>query len=196
MTCDSTRRELMRHSLLAATAAVLSPALATAAGGAPEAPAGSSTAQDFDFLIGNWNVAHRKLRERLVGSQDWDEFDGSCTLQTLLGGAANVDDNLLDAPGGAYRAASIRAFDAASRNWRIWWLDSRSPQDLGTPVMGSFSDGVGVFVADDSWKGTPVKVRFRWSDITSRSARWEQAFSTDGGKTWEINWVMRFTRAA
>ncbi|WP_343520085.1 hypothetical protein [Sphingomonas sp.] len=41
-----------------------------------------------------------------------------------------------------------------------------------------------------------MTVMFRWSAITAASAHWEQAFSTDGGKTWESNWHMDFTRVS
>ena len=93
------------------------------------------------------------------------------------------------------RGVGLRAYDPATKSWAIWWLDSRATDRLDVPVRGTFEGGVGTFLAKDSWEGTPVTVRFRWSDITARSARWEQAFSTDGGATWEVNWVMHFTRA-
>lgn len=155
----------------------------------------SATANDWDFLVGRWTVRHRKLRERLTGSSDWMEFDGSCENWPLLGGGANVDDNIFHTPDETYSGVSLRAFDPATKQWSIWWLDSRATDRLDVPVRGTFEDGVGTFLAEDIWKGTPVRVRFRWSDITPQSARWEQAFSTDGGATWEVNWVMKFTRA-
>lgn len=153
-----------------------------------------STSHDFDFLIGNWVVHHRKLNHRLVHSDEWETFSGTCEMQVLLGGLANVDDNVLDAPEGKYTAASLRAFDPAAKKWSIWWLDGRHPNHLDPPVVGEFRKGVGVFIADDSWDGKPIKVRFTWSDITPNSARWEQAFSQDGGVIWETNWIMEFRR--
>lgn len=155
-----------------------------------------STSHDFDFLIGNWVVHHRKLKHRLAHNDDWETFSGTCEMRTLLGGSANVDDNLLEEPEGTYRAASLRAFDSATTMWSIWWLDSRHPSQLGVPVVGGFRDGVGTFFANDKWEGRPIRVRFMWSDITQNSARWQQAFSLDSGKTWETNWIMNFTRAA
>ena len=150
---------------------------------------------DFDFLVGHWTVCHRRLKERLVGCTEWEEFRGTCFLRPLLDGQANVDDNVLETPSGTYRAASIRAYDAATDQWSIWWLDSRQPHDLGVPVVGAFQDGIGAFFADDSFNGQPIRVRFLWTDITAASARWQQAFSKDGGATWETNWVMQFERA-
>ncbi|KQY05667.1 hypothetical protein ASD28_06190 [Massilia sp. Root133] len=150
---------------------------------------------DFDFLVGHWTVRHRRLKERLVGCTEWEEFGGTCSLRPLLDGQANVDDNVLETPSGTYRAASIRAYDPATQRWSIWWLDSRQPHDLGVPVVGAFKDGTGTFFAADTLNGQPIRVRFLWTDITAASARWQQAFSRDGGATWETNWVMKFERA-
>ena len=150
---------------------------------------------DFDFLIGQWRSHHRKLKQRLTHSRDWLEFDGTLVMHTLMGGYANVDDNTFAISGAPYSGVGLRSFDAKTRQWSIWWLDSRTPMDpLDPPVRGTFHDGVGTFYAEDKWKGTPVRVRFEWSRITANSCHWEQAYSTDGGKTWEINWVMDFTR--
>lgn len=149
---------------------------------------------DWDWLAGSWRVRHHRLKARLAGSTEWDEFDGTCTMVPTLNGFGNMDDNWLDLPAGAYRAMGIRAFNPETRQWSIWWLDERS-QTIEPPVRGEFSDGVGEFVGDDTFRGAPIKVRFRWSEITATSARWEQAFSPDNGATWEVNWWMAFTRA-
>lgn len=167
-------------------------------GAAAEAGETNQTAagiHDFDFLVGRWTVQHRKLKERLAHNTEWETFSGTCETRLLLGGQADVDDNVLESPTGTYRAATMRVFDPASKSWAIWWFDSRQPRSLDPPVVGSFRDGVGTFLADDRFKGRPIKVRFIWSHITPTSARWEQAFSEDGGATWETNWVMEFRRA-
>lgn len=153
-------------------------------------------ARDFDFLQGRWEVHHRRLARRLAGCTDWDEFGGTTELRPLLGGLGNVDDNVIDLPGGSYRAASLRAYDAATRQWSIWWLDGRHPQRIDAPLRGAFADGVGTFYADETFEGRPIRVRFLWSHIEPRSCRWQQAFSDDGGRTWETNWVMDFKRLA
>jgi hypothetical protein len=152
--------------------------------------------RDFDFLVGRWRVRHRRLRQRLAGNEEWQEFGGTCVMQTILGGRGNLDDNVLDLPSGAYRAASIRAFDADLRRWSIWWLDGRSPHRLDVPVLGCFEHGVGSFYADDTLDGRPIRVRFRWTDTRTESPRWEQAFSADAGASWETNWTMTFLRPA
>jgi hypothetical protein len=150
---------------------------------------------DFDFLVGQWQVHHRRLKERLADNHDWIEFEGTSFVQKVMGGGALVDDNVLEFPAGAYRAAGLRAFDVKSGQWSIWWLDGRMPLGpLDPPVRGGFRDGTGTFVADETFNGRPIRVRFVWSRITPVSCQWEQAFSTDGGATWETNWVMDFKR--
>ena len=153
-----------------------------------------SNEHDFAFLAGRWRVLHRRLGERLAGSDEWQEFDGTCAMQTILGGRANVDDNVLNLPSGTYRAASLRAFDGGLKRWSIWWLDGRAPHRLDVPVVGGFEHGVGTFYADDTLDGRPIRVRFRWTDTRTASPRWEQAFSADGGTSWETNWTMTFQR--
>ena len=152
---------------------------------------------DFDFYMGSWRVHHRRLKDRLAGSTEWEEFDGTSTAWPILDGAGNIDDNVIELPAGTYRAISLRSFDPESQQWSIWWLDGRYPKGpLDPPVVGGFKDGIGTFLAEDTFKGQPIVVRFIWSDITPTSTRWEQAFSPDGGETWEINWVMESTRIA
>jgi len=147
---------------------------------------------DFDLFIGNWRVHHRRLKERLSHNDDWEEFEGTSTVQQILGGLGNMDDNIIELPSGTYRAATIRTFDPAKQLWTIWWIDSRNPGHLDPPVAGRFDKAAGTFYADDQFKGKPIRVRYLWN--ASTAPHWEQAFSDDGGKTWETNWTMDFTR--
>lgn len=149
---------------------------------------------DFDFLEGAWRVAHRRLGTRLAGANDWESFGGTCHMQRHLGGAANVDDNVVDLPSGSYRALTLRSFDAATGLWAIWWVDGRHPHSLDVPVKGRFQDGIGHFRAEDSFAGRPILVEFEWRQ-TAEGPRWQQAFSPDAGATWEVNWIMDFRRA-
>jgi hypothetical protein len=151
-------------------------------------------AGDFDFQIGSWQVRHRRLKERLVGSDEWEEFDGTSDMRPILGGNGNVEDNVLHIPGGTYRAIALRSYDPAQDSWAIWWLDARSPHALDVPVIGRFENGVGHFYADDRLGDQPIRLRFIWSRTDTESPRWEQAMSADGGATWEVNWTMDFTR--
>ncbi|MDC0659820.1 DUF1579 domain-containing protein [Leisingera sp. SS27] len=154
-----------------------------------------STSRDFDFETGRWNVRHRRLKERLTGCREWEEFQGTSETRAVLGGNGNVEDNLLNFPGGAYRAIALRSFDPASGTWAIWWLSANAPHQLDVPVVGRFEDGTGSFFAEDTLRGEPVSIRFLWLQTDTETPRWEQAMSRDGGKTWETNWTMDFTRA-
>jgi hypothetical protein len=149
---------------------------------------------DFDFEEGDWRVRHRRLNGRLVGSSDWEEFDGACSMRKVLGGHGNIEDNVIELPAGAYRALALRSFNPDTRQWAIWWLDARSPHNLDVPVVGGFENGIGTFYADDTLDGRPIRIRFRWTGTGDGAPVWEQAFSADAGATWEVNWVMRFTR--
>jgi hypothetical protein len=148
---------------------------------------------DFDFFVGSWDVRHRRLREWLAGCDDWDEFGSTTECWSLFGGAANVDE--LSVPERGFTGMSLRLFDPARGDWSIYWASSRDGR-LQPPVTGRFRDGVGLFHGDDVYEGRPVRVRYTWSGITPGSARWEQAFSADGERTWEVNWIMDFTRRA
>lgn len=149
---------------------------------------------DFDFLFGSADVRHRRLTERLAGSAEWLEFTGHQTAWPLLGGLANTDDNEFEMPDGVHRGVSLRSYDPATGTWAIWWLGDGNRQTLDVPVIGRFVDGVGTFFADDTLRGQPIRVRFTWSAITDTTSEWAQAFSPDGGTTWETNWTMSFTK--
>jgi len=150
---------------------------------------------DFDFLVGHWRVHHRKLKERLANSHKWIEFEGTLFSQPLMVGYSNVDDLVLNVPGAPYRGVALRSFDPKSQQWLIWWLDSRNPLgSLDPPMRGGFKNGVGTFYGDDTLNGKPVRARFIWSGITPTSCHWEQAYSPDGGKTWETNWAQDIIR--
>ena len=149
---------------------------------------------DFDFYMGTWRVHHRRLKERLAGSDEWEEFEGTSRAWPILDGAGNIDDNVLELPDGTYRAISLRTFDPVTDRGRSGGSTDARPGRLDPPVVGGFKDGIGTFIAADTFNGRPILVRFLWSDITATTCRWEQAFSTDGGTTWEVNWIMESTR--
>jgi hypothetical protein len=186
----------------AAAAALISGCAFALVAGAQVLPrAADTTAQlhhlhDWDFLVGRWNVHHRRLKGWFVGSTTWDEFNGTC-VDWAPGGYANVDDNLLEAPNGTYRGVTIRTFDVESGFWSIWWVDSRYPTStVDAAVRGRFRAGEGEFFGAGVEQGRQIKWRTRWSRITPTSAHWEQATSTDGGLTWETNWIMEFSRVS
>ena len=154
-------------------------------------PAGAS---DFDFIHGSWRVRHRRLFERLAGSSDWVEFGGRMHAEPILGGLGNFDQNVIDLPEGPYEACTLRLFHQDSGQWSLHWIDGRDPK-IDAPLFGAIEAGIGTFYGDDSFNGRPVRLRFRWEQQAPDQARWDQAFSADGGTTWEINWVMEFTRS-
>ena len=151
-------------------------------------------ASDFDFLLGSWKVEHRKLRDRLAGSSDWFSFTGTMHADPILGGLGNFDQNVIDAPEGAYQACTLRMFHPETRLWSLHWIDGRDPK-IDAPLFGSFANDVGTFFGDDLFRERPIKLRFHWSQEGPAKARWDQAFSPDDGKSWEVNWMMEFTRA-
>ncbi|QTH73574.1 DUF1579 domain-containing protein [Pseudoalteromonas xiamenensis] len=147
---------------------------------------------DFDFIIGEWDVTHRRLKKILCNCQDWYEFKGQSSTVKTLGGFGNVEDNHLHFPDSSVRAKAIRSYNATTNEWAIWWLDGRNPSTLDTPVVGQFSNGIGHFFADDQYDGKPIRVRFIWDSTNPELPKWEQAFSDDNGNTWEVNWQMTF----
>ena len=190
-------RITLAAALLAAVMGSVAPARSGQDNPKPMEAANLSGLHDFDFRVGRWQAHHRRLKERLAGSHEWVEFDGTQTLWQLMDGWANVDENVFKMPGGDYRGVSLRAYDPKTGQWAIWWLDGRNPfGELDPPVKGRFENGVGTFYADDTLRGKRIRVRFIWSRITPTSAHWEQAFSPDGGKMWETNWTTEFRRVS
>jgi hypothetical protein len=153
-----------------------------------------SSAKDFDFWFGSWDVHNHWLKRRLAGSDDWEEFEATVVARPLLDGLGNEDEFRTDHDGG-FVGMSFRFFDPDTKRWSIYWADSRHPGELDPPVFGRFTGDVGVFEGEDIHKGRPILVRFTWSGVATTTPRWEQAFSDDGGRTWETNWVMEFTPA-
>jgi hypothetical protein len=152
----------------------------------------SSGAHDFDFLVGEWRVHHHQLQP---DRRTWLDFDGWCSNRPLAGGAANMEEHLLNKPGGTYRAVALRASDSKSGRMAIWWVDSRNPsRPLDPPVIGRFENGIGTFYNDYMQDGRQMRGRFLWSNITKTSARFEQSASSDDGRTWAPNWIMNFER--
>jgi hypothetical protein len=151
-------------------------------------------ASDFDFLPGHWEVSNRKLVDTLDPDCDeWEEFNATSEARAILGGLGNIDHfRMAD---GSYEGFSLRLFDPEQDLWRIWWSSTQRPGRLDPPVEGRFGrDGRARFECHDVLEGVPIRMRFDWSEITGASARWKQAFSFDGGRTWKPNWIMELTR--
>lgn len=146
---------------------------------------------NFDFLLGEWLVKNRALRQRLTNSSEWNEFDAQLYVEKRAFGqvdkyVAVIDDH-------SFEGCTIRSYDPIRKVWRLYWIDSWNPEIQPAPI-GGFKNGIGTFFCPDTYNGKSIFVRFIWNNITPSSAHWEQAFSTDDGNTWETNWHMDFTR--
>lgn len=155
----------------------------------------TSALHDWDFFYGSWDSFNERLVERLVGSDEWEPFDSRIECWPILGGMGNVDTMSARRGELDFEGASLRVLSRETGLWSIYWLDNITGTLL-PPVVGRFVDGDGEFFGHDEHNGVPVLVRFRWSGITPTAARWEQAFSTDGGDTWETNWTTTHMRRA
>lgn len=151
---------------------------------------------DFDFLHGHWTIRNRRLAQRLASSSDWQEFESTASVRPILGGLGNTDSIVTnDMPGtGAFEGFTVRLFDPRRRVWSIHWASTLAPGRLDPPLTGSFDGPHGVFQGHDTFDGRQIRVRFEWDAGNGSSARWQQAFSIDDGKTYEVNWVMEFER--
>ncbi len=148
---------------------------------------------DFDFEFGNWRVHHRVKNASTEGA--WKEFEGTSTCRPLMDGSGNIEEHTFFRSDVNTYGLALRVYDKEAGLWAIWWVDSRDPHlKLDPPMKGRFENGVGTFYADDIIAGKPTRVRFIWSHTPPASAHWEQAFSADGGETWDTNWVMEFER--
>jgi hypothetical protein len=148
---------------------------------------------DFDFLVGRWNVHHRQLQEWLKGSTAWDEFEGTVVDRKVLGGLGHTRDFVLERASGTLLALATCYFDPRTQLWSLYWADSINGIQL-PPAIGKFTDGRGEFYDHEVFGNQAIFSRFIWSEITENTCRFEQAFSVDGGRSWETNWIMKFTR--
>ena len=151
---------------------------------------------DFDFLVGRWHIANRRLRHRHVGSTEWIEFSIAHQAWSHLGGLVSVDDNVFQDMG--VGGLSFRVLDVAAQRWNIHWVSSRDGK-VSPPVTGGWNGDRGEFAGDDEDEGRPVRVRFLWERLGPDRARWSQAFALAGADgapdgPWETNWVMEFSR--
>ncbi len=151
---------------------------------------------DFDFELGTWKIHLSRLQDRLAGSTTWVEFDGTSVTRKVWDGRANLEEFETDSPTGHIEGLTLRLYNPQTRQWSIYWANSKDPA-LGQPIqpmVGEFKDGRGEFYDQETWKGRYVYVRYVWSNITPDSAHFEQAYSDDGGRTWEVNWITDQTR--
>lgn len=148
---------------------------------------------DFDFEIGTWKTSLKRLLKPLSGSTTWVEYEGTTVVKKVWGGRANLVELDVKGSAGRIEALSLRLYNPESRQWSLNFANVRGGV-MTTPTIGEFKNGRGEFYSQETFNGRAILVRFIISDITPNSCRFEQAFSGDGGKTWEINWIAVDTR--
>jgi hypothetical protein len=163
---------------------------------APTAPTAPHDGQhDFDWMIGSWKASLKRLVKPLSGSKEWVEFEGTQTTVSLWGGRGVMDEFVVNSPSGKVEGLTIRLYDPTARQWYIYWANAlRGRMDM-PPTVGRFQDGRGEFYDQELFDGKMIFVRYVWSAITPTSAHFEQSFSEDGGKTWEVNWISDIHRS-
>jgi hypothetical protein len=162
----------------------------------PAAKVEHDGAHDFDFLIGDWKAHVRRLPDRLNGSNTWDVYDGISNHHKLLDSNANFEQFEVVSPQKHLhiKAQTLRLYNPASHQWSIYLLDLDKGEMSLPPVVGQFTGNRGEFFYQEDFKGRVILVRYVWLNISPRSARMEQSFSPDGGKTWEVNWICELSR--
>ena len=177
--------------LLAALPAV--PALAQQTVGAQAATAPRDGQHDFDFEIGTWKTQLKRLVHPLSGSTQWTEYEGITTVRKVWNGRANLVELVADGPAGHFEGLNLRLYDPQSRQWSLNFANAASGT-LGQPTIGEFRNGRGEFHDQEAFNGRAILVRFVVLPIDANTVRFEQAFSEDGGRTWETNWIATDTR--
>jgi hypothetical protein len=174
----------------AVSAAAQTPQTATAP------PAVRDGSKDFDWMVGSWKADLKRLVNPLTGSTTWVEYEGTQTTTTILNGKAVMDEFIVDSPATKTKieALTVRLYNPANQTWSIYWANARNGSFSMPATVGRWTNGRGEFYDHEEWNGRWILVRFTWSDITPTSAHFEQAFSEDGGKTWEVNWISNITR--
>jgi hypothetical protein len=156
-------------------------------------PASRDGSHDFDFDIGTWKTHVSRLVHPLTGSQTWAQYDGTTVIRKVWNGKANLAELEVDGAQGHLELVSFRLYNPESHQWSLNVTSSRAGV-LGVPTIGEFKQGRGEFIDQESFNDRAVLVRFVISNITARSCHFEQAFSNDGGNTWEVNWIADDTR--
>jgi hypothetical protein len=163
------------------------------AGGQQTLAAERDGSHDFDFEIGTWKTHLKRLQHPLIGSTTWVEYDGTSAVRKIWDGRANMVELEVDGPGGHVEALSLRLYNPQSHQWSLNFANVNGGT-LSVPTVGEFKNGRGEFYDQEEFNGRTILVRNVWMDITASACHFEQAFSDDGGKTWEVNWIAQDTR--
>jgi len=163
--------------------------------GARSAAAQRDGQHDFDFEVGSWNIHLKKRLNPLTGSNQWVEFDGTSVTRPLWDGKSQIEQFETDGAIGHIEGLTLRTYDPQNHLWRLYWANAKTGI-LDPPQLGQFKDGVGEFYAQDMLNGKPIWIRFLWTETNTNKPHFEQSFSDDGGKTWEVNWITDQTRVS
>jgi hypothetical protein len=191
--------KMFKGRLILSVMMLLALALSTSAAGekpkTEPATAVRDGRHDFDFWFGKWKVHNRRLMKPLTGSTEWVQFDGTSVARPLWDGRANIDEFEADAPSGHIEGMTVRTYNAKTGDWSLYWANAANGVISLPATVGHFTDAhKGEFFDQETFNGKPIVVRYTWTVIDANSCRWEQAFSADGGKTWETNWISENTR--
>ena len=148
---------------------------------------------DFDFALGKWKTELKRLAKPLSGSTTWVQYEGTTLCRSVWGGRANLVELDASGPAGRIEALSLRLYNPEAKQWSLNFSNARIGT-MANPTLGEFRNGRGEFYNQDTFDGRAILVRFIISDITKDSVRYEQSFSDDWGKTWEVNWIAIDTR--
>lgn len=146
--------------------------------------------RDFDWEIGIWATNVRVLRNPLSGERpDWAEFQGTSIVRPILGGRANTVELSVKRPSGAIEGVALRLYNPKARQWSLNYATVGGGA-MTAPVFGRFDGkGRGEFYGQDMLDGRAILVRFLITQVSPKEARFEQFYSDDGGKSWELNWL-------
>jgi hypothetical protein len=161
----------------------------------PAFAAGTDGQHDFDWEVGTWDTKLQRLREPLSGKTEWLEYSGTSVIKPVMGQRANLVELDVRGAAGQITGVSLRLYQPASGQWALHFANLANGL-MTEPMLGSFKQGVGTFYGQDSVNGRMVFVRFLIIPVTKDQWRFEQAYSDNGGKTWETNWVAVDTRTA
>ncbi|HEY8053009.1 MAG TPA: hypothetical protein VIE42_09395 [Steroidobacteraceae bacterium] len=148
---------------------------------------------DFDFETGHWRIHLKRRLHPLTGSNTWVEFDGTSVTRQIWNGRAQIEEFETTGATDHIEGLTLRTYNPESHQWRLYWANSKDGL-LVVPQIGEFKDGVGEFYAQDILDGKSILIRFVWSKAESATPHFEQSFSADGGKSWEVNWITDQTR--
>jgi hypothetical protein len=148
---------------------------------------------DFDFELGRWEIHLKRLQKPLAGSTTWIEYDGTTVTRKVWGGKSQINEFESDGATGHIEGLTLRTYNPQTHQWNLYWANSKDGIVV-PPQIGQFKDGRGEFYAQDTFNGKSIFVRFVWTATNTNSPHFEQSFSEDGGKTWEVNWITDQTR--